>query len=65
VARVLHSFSARDRDMNHIGAPIPTTLTITANPWPATTSARDLRVWDETPIACPRAAGRKGVWLDA
>ena len=30
--------------MSHIGAPIPTTLTTTANAWPATASARDLRV---------------------
>jgi hypothetical protein len=24
----------------------------------------DLRVWDETPIACP-SCGRNGIWLDA
>ena len=44
--------------MSHIGAPIPTTLTTAANAWPATTSARDARVWDETPIPCPGCDGR-------
>jgi hypothetical protein len=50
--------------MGHTGQPIPGNTDDYRQCVVCDHICGDLRVWNETPIACP-SCGRKGIWLDA
>jgi 4-hydroxy-3-methylbut-2-en-1-yl diphosphate synthase IspG/GcpE len=50
--------------VGHIGQPIPCNTDDYRQCVVCDHICGDLRVWNETPIACP-SCGRKGIWLDA
>ena len=49
--------------MSHLGQPTPCRADDCRQCVVCDHICGDLRVWDETPIACPNC-GRKGIWLD-